>query len=797
MPPVSGNIPNLIGGVSQQPDSLRLPNQLEAQDNCYSSPVDGLHDRPPVEHLAKIHTGTLGDCFTHLSNRSVDERYEIIITDGTIQVFDLAGNAKSVDVVEGAEAYLASLTPSTDFKIATVADTTFVVNTKKVVAMDSDESVERGSEALLFVRQGAYGCNYSVFLNGSGSSSASYTTSETDPGDLATDVIAADLASDLVAAGFTITRKGSVIHIVKNDGTPFSIRVSDSLGGNGLKVFQKSAPRFSELPDTAPDGYVLAIDANPETQAGRYYVKFAVSSVGETFAQGTWAETVAPGVKYKFDPSTMPHRLIPDGDGTFTFGPCVWAERECGDDLSNPEPSFVGDVINDVWFYKNRLSFFSDENFIMSEVFEPFNFWRTTVTQVLDSDPVDARVAHTKVSILKHAVPFNTHMVFFSDQSQFRMLGDNAITPKTVKADPQTDYESEMGVKPVGFGKSIFFGATSGDWSSVWELTIDDQNDTLGARNVASHVPKYIPAGLYKFAVSTLEQILVCLTKGDRSRVYVYKYLYNERDEKVQSSWSRWTIEDGTILGADFVGTTLMLIVQYSDGVYLQKIDVAPGRTDSNSAYVTHLDRRITDDQCTAQTYNANTNRTKFELPYEVAADDPMKVVTRSIADMTGLLPAGSYLPVLAQGTVSGHGFVEVGGNMTAQPVWIGKEYERSLELSKIYRRKQTSTGGTAIDATGVLQLLGGFVTYDDTGLFTVEVTPEGRGTSAYVFTGKLVGDLNNILGQVVLSSGTFKFGILSNNEHVRIVIKTRGFLPMRLSSIDWEGTWVKRSRGV
>lgn len=44
---ITHDIPNLIGGVSQQPDAIRLPNQCEAQVNAISSPVRGLHKRPP------------------------------------------------------------------------------------------------------------------------------------------------------------------------------------------------------------------------------------------------------------------------------------------------------------------------------------------------------------------------------------------------------------------------------------------------------------------------------------------------------------------------------------------------------------------------------------------------------------------------------------------------------------------------------------------------------------------------------------------------------------------------------
>jgi hypothetical protein len=53
---ISGNIPNLVGGVSQQPDALRLVNAGAKVDNAWLSVVNGLGKRPPTEHLAKVAT---------------------------------------------------------------------------------------------------------------------------------------------------------------------------------------------------------------------------------------------------------------------------------------------------------------------------------------------------------------------------------------------------------------------------------------------------------------------------------------------------------------------------------------------------------------------------------------------------------------------------------------------------------------------------------------------------------------------------------------------------------------------
>ena len=54
MPLVSRTIPNLVQGVSQQPEVLRLSSQATTQINGFSSVVEGLKKRPPTNYIAKF-----------------------------------------------------------------------------------------------------------------------------------------------------------------------------------------------------------------------------------------------------------------------------------------------------------------------------------------------------------------------------------------------------------------------------------------------------------------------------------------------------------------------------------------------------------------------------------------------------------------------------------------------------------------------------------------------------------------------------------------------------------------------
>ena len=95
---ISTSIPNLLNGVSQQPDTIRLPNQAETQENGLSDVVYGLGKRPPTIHVAKLNSDTFENSKVHFINRDSTERYTVLINNGLKSVNN---NAGSGDIYDG------------------------------------------------------------------------------------------------------------------------------------------------------------------------------------------------------------------------------------------------------------------------------------------------------------------------------------------------------------------------------------------------------------------------------------------------------------------------------------------------------------------------------------------------------------------------------------------------------------------------------------------------------------------------------------------------------------------------
>ena len=128
MAQIAQSIPSLINGVSQQTPGLRRKSQLEIQENCVASLVDGLSKRPPTEHVAKLSATAYGNVFVHTINRDATERYLVFVDDGDIDVFALAdGTAQTVTNI-ASTTYLSSTNPRDEFEVVTVKDYSFILN---------------------------------------------------------------------------------------------------------------------------------------------------------------------------------------------------------------------------------------------------------------------------------------------------------------------------------------------------------------------------------------------------------------------------------------------------------------------------------------------------------------------------------------------------------------------------------------------------------------------------------------------------------------------------------------------
>jgi hypothetical protein len=678
MPLISTVIPGLFNGISQQPSTIRLLTQGELQENCDSNLVTGLTTRVPTEHLAYLgYPGLVGSSMlVHTINRGDAERYIVVVLNGDLKVFDLAGVEKTVQFPNG-KGYLANTNPAQGFRVVTIADYSFIVNSTITVAMDAAVS----------------------------------------PGAIASTV-----------------------------------------------------QLFSDLPPTPAFGSMYEITGDPTNTFDNYYVERTT---------GVWVESPAPGVTYMFNAATMPHQLVRQADGVWVFDRATWSPRAVGDSSSSPQPSFVGRSIRDVFFHRNRLGFVADENVIFSRSGEFFNFWRETVLDVLPTDPVDVSVAHTKVSNIHSAIPYNKSLMLFSEQTQFVLTGADVLSPTTVKIDQTTEFETSSRAKPVASGPNVYFVVERGGYAGFKEYYVADDTASNDASDITKHAPSYVPAGVFKIAPSSNEDVLFALTTGERNAIYVYRYYWQGTDKK-QSSWSKWTFPaQDVIVNIDVINTVIYLVIQRADGFYLEKMDIQALRQDA-VGYLVSLDRRVS----LTGTYSGITNLTTWVFPYDdVNALDI--VLSASFGGNSGALMTTAKV---TDGTLTAV------GNWTAGPVYGGRPYTMRYRLSEQHVRNSQEQPSVL---SGKLQLRYLTVDYTNTGNYSVQVTPSNRTAYTSLYPYRVLGTGAIELSKPLISRGRARIPILANSAEVTIELLNDKPMPCSFQSLEWTGYYTKLSQSL
>lgn len=787
MPLVSSTIPNLINGVSQQPYILRLSSQGEIQDNGYATVAEGLKKRPPSMHIAKLFNSGLANAFIHVINRDENEKYIVTIINGDLKVHTVGGVERTVNFPNG-KTYLLSNNPVSTFRAVTIADYTFFLNNDVTVKPGTLQSATRPHEALVYIKQGNYGRTYKIIINGA--VVAQYTTPNGgDPSHanyIDTSYIASQLIgglnSNLVGQNFGIAQYGSSIHI-SHAFNNFSIAVDDGFNGNASELIKQTTQRFSDLPGNAPDGYIVEVVGDAASSFDNYYVKFEKENPSDS--TGVWRETVKPGIALNLNNATMPHILVREANGTFTFKQADWGKRIAGDEKSSPYPSFLNYKLSDLFFYRNRLGVLCEENVIFSEAGEFFNFFPTTVTTLLDSDPIDVAVSHVKVSTLRFAVPFNEELLLFSAQTQFTMTSGDLLTPKSVQINQTTEFECSTKVRPVCAGQNVFFAVSKGAYTGVREFFVDADSTTNDAADITAHVSKYIVGKPVKMAAAPNEDTVVVLADGQRNVLYIYKYYWSGED-KLQSSWSRWVFsEDATVLTFEFIETKLYMVVARPDGTYLEVVNMELGADDGvSSPYRLMLDRKVVVPAGDLVDFGGFPY-TQVPLPYQIHKGD-------YVAFVNGGTESGAIREIEVR-----DGQYYIPGDFRLNTLVCGVKYPFKYRFSTPMIKEQAAGGGTQSVITGRLQLRRFAVAYEETGHFRAEVTPKGRSPFVYTFTGRVVGDLDTPIGSPALATGIYRFPVMGRNTDVTIDIINDTPYPNSLLNATWEGYFVNHTRRI
>ena len=391
------------------------------------------------------------------------------------------------------------------------------------------------------------------------------TLSFTPSVDQNADQMATDAAA-LSFSGYTSSASGNTTVYKKSSGAPGATTVSytwnnaEQYHSPGLQLAPNELVGFQLMDLT--DGSSGIVASNTATTV-------------------TLVAPLSGGITNSFRKGDLVSVTSTSGRLFFVLQPINWALRAAGDDTTNPFPGFTFSNIVEVGFTSGRLCLFSGENIVCSESDSVFNMWRTTVTQLLDSDPINVSANSDTVSDWHSMVHWAEGVWLFAGNVQAQLPTEPALSNSTVSIQPLTKYQSQPTLRPLAMDRRIYFARLRSPNSAqpVTEILryqrIRFPFQGFIAEPATKPIPTYLAGTPLALVGDPVVEIMVVLTSAVPNQMYPYIYHYSENQEIQMESWSTWQIEAGaTILAIDFLDGVMGMLIQRADGVYFEQMDL-------------------------------------------------------------------------------------------------------------------------------------------------------------------------------------------------------------------------------
>ena len=456
-----------------------------------------------------------------------------------------------------------------------------------------------------------------------------------------------------------------------------------------------------------------------------------------------------------------------------------WDDALVGDEITNPEPSFVGKEINKLLFFRNRFTILADENIVMSRPGDFTNFFGKSAIQLVASDPVDIAASSEYPAILFDGIQVNTGLVLFSKNQQFMLTTDSDVfSPTTAKINALSSYNFNFATNPISLGTTIGFLDNAGKFSRFFEMAQVQREGEPEVIEQSAVVSRLFEKDL-KLISNSRENSVIFFSEEDTTTLYGYRYFDNIRERKL-ASWFKWTLT-GNIQYHCMQDDFLYVVVRNNGKDQLLKYSI---KMDSNTIQLennrVHLDHLM---ETSGWTYNSTTKKSTKAKP--VGLESSNQLVAYDIDDTANPPVAiGNYADV----TVNGSN-LEINGDWSGQTFLLGYEFIMSVTLPTIYYVQQKGERFEA-DTRGNTILHRVKLAFGPVGVYETTLTRVGRTDYTELHE---VTPANNYLAN---TTGVFDDNIIrtvpiyDRNINATLTIKSTHPAPATIHNYMWEGTY-------
>ena len=884
MATISQRIPNFLGGVSTQPDNEKEVNQVTEIINGYPDLTLGLHKRSGTRFIASLATGVSSALYPDAKwfyiNRDGLDSYigcipvgdgagdgggdggsipirmwnattgvAVTVTNTTVNSIQPLDYLTATKTVAGSST---AIVPKEDYDVLTIQDTTIITN--KTVTIDdvADPSFTLNRNGTIRILLAKNTTEYSVKIKVG--SDDEVTTTYTSDGSATIEEIAAGLLASGTNSGgdasgtdglngvkadgdegftnFTFTDCGFGVINIAHSSADFTLKFSSGDSNTLMETYRDEIQDISSLTKYDKDGRVLRITQTAALgDKDDYYVKFSLDS-GETGSgPGTWNETTGFTTSTGFNAATMPHELVYTSSNAFTFRPITWTSRLTGTETTNPMPSFKGSTIQESFFNSNRLGFLSEDNVIMSQAGEYYNFFKRSAQASIDSDPIDINASSIRPCKFHSVIPKTQGLLLFSTNEQFILSnndGSPTFSPSKVRIRTLSSFEMDKNVDPVDAGDFIAFISKTPSYTRVYAMITQGSENNPQMADLGMKVNEWIPDTVDHVASSTQNNLV---TLSSQASEYVYFYRTRETGtDTALKSWFRWQLPGKvrTITIDNDEAVIVCQVVTTADGgdggtdpdeerLYLCKVNL--NTTPEQISLVDADGNRINpciDLYAAASTLDSNDGLafssglgagkvgTRVRLPYSDVVDKTPIIIIKSggSANSTPGVAFGTTDFPLERGDVGGYDCffipeidLENGLNSSSVPITlhvasdviVGYKYDYEIELPRYYYRNEQGSDYTASLVFARMKFAVG-----KSGSFSYKVKPQGE-TEFSTAIAATKADYYKADEVPIVKEAIYTIPLHKRPGDFTLKIFDDGPFPIALTSMMWEGNYTPR----
>ena len=584
-------------------------------------------------------------------------------------------------------------------------------------------------------------------------------------------------------AGISGTIIGNGIYLSSSNSFNCEIVEDDLMRSMGTSVNDVTL-----LPKQCKHGYIAKIANARISEEDDYYLRF--EGLNDQDGTGSWTECAKPGIAKSLTnmPLVIQRTALANGGtsseiATFTIKQFTYADREVGDDNSNPFPTFKDKRINKVLFFRNRLAVLAGENVILSRpgTLGTPDFFAETALTVSANDPIDISCSSTFPSELFDGIDINSGLVVFSTNQQFLLSSDDTVlNPDTAKLRSLSTFNYNKDIPPVSLGTTIAYLDDSGKFSRFNEMANIAREGEPNVVNQSQVVPTLLPKEIDLFTNSR-ENNLVIMGKTNSDTVQGFRYL-NVGDKRQQSAWFKWKFNNPLLYHFIINDEYYFLDTdKFLQSVRLVQTESDPAIVQDNVDFLLHVDNHTT---ISGGSYSSSTNLTTFSsvswLPSVTTPNYDLVVIDTN----TNSARVGRYGKPTSTSTTS----FTLPGNWSSATLTIGYLYEYSVAFPTFYLSRQQGEANRA-DVNSSLVVHRVKFHFGKIGLYETTLSRIGKSDYTEVYESTEL-DEYNASDAPYLEEFIKTVPVYEKNTNVDITLKSSHPAPSTLRAVSWEGDY-------